>query len=118
MDRSGIHFQPAGFTICHRGDHYGPFDYQFSQDLAGIEFLYRGDKFGECCNEEQFAADLSPYGLPITVCQVATIVLGTIAQDLLRGLSDVDRLARIDLELRRQGCDRYADGLRYSTDPN
>src|SRR6056297_1316495 len=66
----GVFCDETRFWVIHRRDCYGPFDYQWSGDLYGVELLYQGDKYGECCNSEQFFADLKPYQLPRKVSEV------------------------------------------------
>jgi hypothetical protein len=64
------------FWIVSRQELFGPFDYQWSGDLYGIEFTYQGQKFGEVCSEDEFYADLKPFGLPISVARVAALIAG------------------------------------------
>jgi len=100
-------FEQAGFWVCHRREAFGPFDYQFSPDLDGIEFLYRGEKYGECCSSEEFFADLKPYRLPSRVSQVAAVVTGTLIQCILQGIDRRDRPREIAAQLQNSGLDRY-----------
>ena len=65
------------FWIVSRNALFGPFDYQWSGDLYGIEFNYQGQKFGEVCSDEEFFADLKPFGLPISVARVAALTAGS-----------------------------------------
>lgn len=103
----GIWLGETCFWVIHRRQSYGPFDYQFSQDLDGIEFLYQGEKYGECCSDEEFFADLKPYGLPIRVSAVATVVTGTLVRCIFEGIRSGERPARIVTQLERSGLDRY-----------
>ena len=41
-----IRFDDTRFWVTHRRREYGPFDYQWSTDLHGLEMTYRGVKFG------------------------------------------------------------------------
>ena len=100
-------FEQTGFWVCHRRAAYGPFDSQFSPDLNGIEFLYQGEKYGECCSDEEFFADLKPYRLPSRVSQVAAVVTGTLIQCIRQGINRSARPQEITLQLRRSGLGRY-----------
>lgn len=96
-----------GFWIHHRGKGYGPFDYQFSNDLGGIEFLFQADKYGEFCSSEEFFADLKPYGLPIRVSEVAAVVTGTLARCIFQGIAASDRSRLVTRQLEKLGLGRY-----------
>ena len=54
----GLRFDGSRFWVIHRQQEYGPFDYQWSTDLRGLEMIYQGEKFGEHCSENQIYADL------------------------------------------------------------
>jgi hypothetical protein len=54
----GLRFDGSRFWVMHRRQEYGPFDYQWSSDLRGLEMIYQGEKFGEHCSENQIYADL------------------------------------------------------------
>lgn len=88
-----LRFEKTAFWIVHRCKEYGPFDYQWSKDLYGIELIYAGEKFGEVVNANQLHADLSEYGLPRKVIRIAAIVLGSIAFGINQGWSDERRIA-------------------------
>lgn len=103
----GISMSEAGFWVIHRRRSYGPFDYQFSGDLDGIEFLYQGEKYGECCSSEEFFADLHPYRLPQRVSEAATVVTGTVTRCIFQGIPAAERFAQIAEQLRQAGLDRY-----------
>lgn len=75
----------TGFWIVARGQAFGPFDYQWSLDLRGLELLYRGQKFGEICSPDSLFADLTEFRLPMSVCRVAVITLGVLANGLSAG---------------------------------
>ncbi len=80
-----LRFEETAFWVLHRGKEYGPFDYQWSKDLYGIELMFAGDKFGEFINADQLHADLSHYKLPRKVSKVAAVVLGSIAYGIGQG---------------------------------
>ncbi|MCA9063772.1 MAG: hypothetical protein KDA96_11955 [Planctomycetaceae bacterium] len=96
-----------GFWIVCRRRMYGPFLYQWSGDLHGIEFLLRGSKFAEVCGPEQFFADLEPFQLPATVCHVATIIVACMAESLRHGQCMDERVHRILALLQQSGLDRF-----------
>lgn len=103
----GILIDETQFWVYHRRERFGPFDYQWSQDLNGIEFLYLGEKYGECCSSEEFFADLKPYGLPSRVSQVAAIVTGTLTKCIFQGVAQRFRHQEITEQLQRSGLERY-----------
>lgn len=103
----GIWLDETRFWVFHRRQRYGPFDYQWSDDLDGIEFLYRGEKYGECCSSEEFFADLKPYRLPTRVSAVATVVTGTLIRCIFYGIASRDRHEQITGQLQRSGLSRY-----------
>ena len=55
----GILINGSTFWVVHRSRVHGPFDYEWSTDLHGVEFLYQGSKFGEYCSADELYADLS-----------------------------------------------------------
>jgi hypothetical protein len=87
-----IFLRPDDFWIVFRQRFYGPFDYQWSIDLHGIEFRFQGQKFGEFCSDDQFFAELSPFGLPQAVCSAAMLVAAHLVQGIRSGSSAADRL--------------------------
>ncbi|MBL4886640.1 MAG: hypothetical protein JKY95_19210 [Planctomycetaceae bacterium] len=95
------------FWVMHRRKYYGPFDYQWSLDLYGIELLYQREKYGECCSDEEFFADLKPYCLPARVSEVATVVSGTVVSCIFRCIMSQDRLQKITENLKKLGLERY-----------
>ena len=103
----GICFRGTGFFVIHRRTVYGPFDYQWSPDLDGLELHYKDQKFGEICGPSEIFADLKEFGLPQRVVQVATIVLGTLLDGVLRGLNEEERHARVWDSLREGGCSQF-----------
>jgi len=95
------------FWIVSRHELFGPFDYQWSMDLYGIEFNYQGIKFGEVCSEEEFFADLKPFGLPITVARVAALTAGVLAYGIRSGHSLEERILHLTALLRRFELGRF-----------
>ncbi len=75
----GVLFEASRFWVLHRRRDYGPFDYEWSQDFAGVELIYAGTKFGEYCSKDEIFADLKEFRLPAAVVEVATIVLGCLS---------------------------------------
>jgi hypothetical protein len=104
----GIVFQGSRFWVLHRRRRYGPFDYEWSKDFAGIELTFEGDKFGEYCGNEEFFADLKHYGLPDAVVPVATIVIGCVVYGVLNGLREPERIQMIVSHLAERGFERFA----------
>lgn len=95
-----LRFEETAFWIRHRGREYGPFDYQWSKDLHGIELIFAGDKFGEFINPQQLHADLSEYQLPSKVSKVAAIVLGSIVFGIRQGWDHPRRVEFAERNLR------------------
>ena len=102
----GIVFQGSRFWVLHRRQRYGPFDYEWSKDFAGIELTFEGDKFGEYCGEEEIFADLKHYGLPDAVVPVAMIVIGCVMYGVLNGLREAERIQMIVNHLAERGLER------------
>tara|TARA_R110002020_G_scaffold288824_2_gene504302 strand:- start:77 stop:496 length:420 start_codon:yes stop_codon:yes gene_type:complete len=107
----GVLCDETRFWVIHRRDCYGPFDYQWSTDLYGLELLYQGEKFGECCNSEQFFADLKPYQLPTRVTEVAMTVVGAIIACSFNAISGNERLDHVSKMLQKSGLARYEISL-------
>lgn len=101
------------FWIVSRGEFYGPFVYQWSGDLYGIEFTYQGQKFGEVCSDEEFFADLKPYGLPISVSRVVALTAGAIAVSIRAGSSVDERVSHLIALLEQFELQRFQ--IREST---
>jgi hypothetical protein len=95
------------FWIVSRNELFGPFDYQWSGDLYGIEFTYQGEKFGEVCSEEEFFADLKPFGLPLNVARVAALTAGVIAFGIRAGSSLDERVSHLIGLLQTFHLDRF-----------
>jgi hypothetical protein len=104
----GIVFQGSRFWVLHRRRRYGPFDYEWSKDFAGIELTFEGDKFGEYCGIEEIFADLKHYRLPDAVVPVATIVIGCVVYGVLNGLRASERTQMIVDHLAERGLERFA----------
>jgi hypothetical protein len=104
----GIVFQGSRFWVTHRRRRYGPFDYEWSKDFAGIELTFAGDKFGEYCGNEEIFADLKEYRLPAAVVTVATIVIGCVVYGVLNGLREAERARLIIDHLAKRGFGRFA----------
>jgi hypothetical protein len=104
----GVLFEGSRFWVTHRRRDYGPFDYEWSQDFAGVELMYAGKKFGEYCSKEEIFADLKEFRLPTAVVDVATIVLGCLVFGVLNGFPESERRKFICDQLVAGGYDRFA----------
>ena len=104
----GIRIRGSQFWVIHRRLEYGPFDYEWSKDFCGIEFLYRGHKFGEYCSADELFADLKSCRLPRRVFEVASIAMGTMVRGMLNGRTSLERAVLLEEQLVRQGLSRYA----------
>ena len=102
------------FWIVSRQELFGPFDYQWSLDLRGIEFTYQGQKFGEVCSREEFYADLKPFELPMTICRAAAITAAIIGQSIPEGVGIDERVIQVRRLLRELNVPGF--GVRASTD--
>lgn len=107
MHAHGIRFTSHGFWVRHRRHEYGPFDYEWSKDLRGVEFTFRREKFGEFCSSDELFADLGPYRLPHAVAQVASIVIACIVDGVLRGDPPRARCAAAEFWLREHGLGHF-----------
>ena len=96
------------FWIVSRRDLFGPFVYQWSGDLYGIEFTYQGQKFGEVCSDEEFYADLKPFGLPISVARVAALIAGAIVVSIRSGSSTDERVIHLISLLQQFELERFS----------
>jgi hypothetical protein len=103
----GLRFEESRFWITHRRREYGPFDYEWSADLYGVELTYQGRKFGEICSEREIYADLQGFGLPARVAEVASIVSGCLLFAMLNGLSGDERRSLLQSHLLDHGCSEY-----------
>ncbi len=96
------------FWIVSRNELFGPFVYQWSGDLYGIEFTYQGEKFGEVCSEDEFFADLKPFGLPISVARVVALTAGVITVSIRTGSSLDERAAHLIQLLQKFDLQRFS----------
>ena len=101
------------FWIVSRQELFGPFVYQWSGDLYGIEFTYQGQKFGEVCSDEELYADLKPFGLPISVARVAALIAGAIVVSIRSGTSTDERVSHLISLLQQFDLGRFS--IREST---
>lgn len=97
----------TGFWVVARGQSFGPFDYQWSLDLHGLELLYRGRKFGEICSPDSLFADLTEFQLPMSVCRVAVITLGVIANGISAGDCIDQKVSKLMIALDQFGYSRF-----------
>ncbi|MEO2020085.1 MAG: hypothetical protein ABGZ53_37620 [Fuerstiella sp.] len=97
----------TAFWVATRGRCFGPFDYQWSLDLRGVELTYQGLKFGEICGREEFYADLAEFRLPISVCEVAAITAGTLAAGVAEGRCVDQRVSNLLTLLEKFGFSRF-----------
>jgi hypothetical protein len=104
----GVVLEDSRFWVTHRRRRYGPFDYEWSKDFAGIEMTYEGRKFGEYCSRDEIDADLKEFRLPSAVVQVATIVMGCLVYGVLNGLSESERSRMMRQRLCATGLERFA----------
>lgn len=105
----GLRFHETQFWVIHRRTEYGPFDYEWSQDFCGVELMYRGQKFGEVCSEDEIFADLREFRLPMRVVEVASVVFGSLLHSLKRGLNQQQRSEHLEYVLTHHGCGDFAD---------
>jgi len=103
----GIRFDETRFWVVHRRKEYGPFDYDWSADLRGMELLYQGVKFGEICSAGEIFADMQEFRLPLRVVEVATVVLGSIVLGISCGFSEREKLALLTEILHRFECHQF-----------
>lgn len=102
-----IVLEKTAFWVASRGRCFGPFDYEWSADLHGLELTYQGEKFGEICSDEELFADLAPYRLPMSVCRVAVITAGTLAAGIVDGQCMDERISRLLNLLEQFGYSRF-----------
>lgn len=112
MSPHGLRFDGTRFWVCHRRREYGPFDYEWSRDLGGVELTFCGEKFGEYCSPAEIYADLKVFELPRTVVEVGSIVLGCIVYGVLNGLDGPARREMIQRQLTAGGHARFCEVLR------
>ena len=113
MFAHGIQFSGTRFWIVHRRRAYGPFDYEWSKDFCGIEFMYCGQKFGEYCSRDEIYADLKPFKLPKSVFLAASVSMGTVVDCVLNGVKTSERKRHLTNRLFQSGLAQFAniDGL-------
>lgn len=104
----GILINGSTFWVVHRSRVHGPFDYEWSTDLRGVEFLYQGAKFGEYCSADELYADLAEFKLPRRVCEVASIVIATIVRDILAAVGGQNRAENIAAQLTAMRLEQFA----------
>jgi hypothetical protein len=110
----GLRFDGSRFWVMHRQQEYGPFDYQWSTDLRGLEMIYQGEKFGEHCSENQIYADLKEFHLPQSVVAVGSIVLGCTLYGIVNSLCDEERREFMVQRLREHGYEKFAESCHGS----
>ncbi|WP_437205942.1 hypothetical protein [Planctomicrobium sp. SH664] len=103
----GLRFCETQFWVIHRRTEYGPFDYDWSQDLRGVELLYQGRKFGEVCSANEFFADMKEFQLPMRVVEVACVVLGCVILGVTCGFNAGERSQLLQTTLRQFDCDDF-----------
>lgn len=103
----GIRFEDTRFWVTHRRREYGPFDYEWSEDLRGIELHYQGTKFGEVCSVHELFADMKEFGLPMRVVEVACVVFGSSLLGITGGFNSQERQELLTDTLREFNCDEY-----------
>ncbi|MGE0378432.1 MAG: hypothetical protein AB7I48_07430 [Planctomycetaceae bacterium] len=108
LPRRGLRVDGTRFWVIHRRREFGPFDYEWSHDLNGLSLLYRGEKFGEICGNEEIFADLKEFRLPLRVAEVATLTLGCLLYGILCGLNAAQRRELLTARLVEHG---FADFL-------
>ena len=108
---SGLRFEGTAFWVRHRHREYGPFDYEWSRDLGGVELVYRREKFGEFCSADEIYADLKEFHLPMRVVEVTSIVCGSIVFGILNGFSSNQKREVISDHLVNNGLNRFADNI-------
>ena len=97
----------SSWWIVCRSRMWGPFGYQWSTDLCGIELTFQGEKFGEICSREEFFVDLAPFRIPISVSRIAAIVGGSLAVSLSLVEAPGDRESRLSHALLEFGFGRF-----------
>ena len=104
---NGIQFLGTRFWVVYRRRHYGPFDYEWTRDLSGIEFIYQSTKFGEYCSADEVYADLKQFRLPTTVYKVASITIGTVVESILNGVPTNEREDLLAARLLNFGFEKF-----------
>lgn len=103
----GIRFDGTRFWVQHRRREFGPFDYEWSKDFSGVEFMYRDQKFGEYCSAEEIFADLKQFSLPMRVVEVACLTIGMILYGVLNGMPEALWKEMLRKRLDESGFQRF-----------
>jgi len=103
----GLRFEGTQFWVLHRRREFGPFDYEWSRELDGIELWYSGQKFGEICSEDEIFADLAEFKLPLRVVEVASVVFGSTLRSILSGHSPLERRSDLIRLLTEHGYEAF-----------
>ncbi|QDV50172.1 hypothetical protein Enr17x_22100 [Gimesia fumaroli] len=106
----GIRFDGTRFWVLHRRREFGPFDYEWSKDFSGVEFMYRDQKFGEYCSAEEIFADLKQFSLPMRVVEVACLTIGMVLYGVLNGLPETLWKELLRQRLDESGFERFDFG--------
>ena len=106
---SGLRFEGSAFWVRHR--EFGPFDYEWSRDMLGIEFLYQRKKFGEYCSDDEISADLKEFQLPMRVVEVTAVVSGSIIFGIIHGFSQAEKKAILLKNLQESQLSKYAENI-------
>ena len=109
-----LRFDGATFWVTHRNREFGPFDYEWSKDFSGIEFVYRGEKFGEYCSSDEIFADLKKFRLPMRVVEVTSVVMGSILFGVLNGFSEEEKRGYVVDQLEQHGLGNFAKTISDS----
>lgn len=107
-DTHSIRFDGTCFWVLHRRKEFGPFDYEWSKDFSGVEFMYCGHKFGEYCSADEIFADLRQFSLPMSVVEVASLTIGTVLYGVLNGLPEPLWKELLRQRLDESGFQRFA----------
>lgn len=108
---SGLRFEGSAFWVRHRHREFGPFDYEWSRDMLGIEFMYGREKFGEYCSDDEISADLREFRLPMRVVEVTAVVCGSIVYGILNGLSQAEKRSILLQNLKENQLRRFAENI-------
>ena len=108
---SGLRFEGLAFWVRHRHREFGPFDYEWSRDMMGIEFLYCRQKFGEYCSDEEISADLKEFQLPMRVVEVTAVVCGSIIFGIIHGFSQAEKKAILLENLQQSDLAHFASNI-------
>lgn len=100
--------------MIHRRLEYGPFDYEWSPDLRGIELTYCGQKFGEICSECEIYADLREHALPMRVVEVASVVMGCMLLGVISGHNSWEKTEFLKRTLASRGYEQFCSQFEAS----